>query len=151
MSWVNAKSPVFGMHISRGEREALNILFVSLLKRSAGFTAIVSLMVVMVVFALASFELSFMTRIAEPAVITCLAMVCIINSAIFSMAIYMRAHREEPMLPVSMASGALTALIAYLGSIHSVLLMSVGYLLITVVMVLPWTLHLFMRYFRRLV
>jgi hypothetical protein len=61
----------------------------------------------------------------------------------------MRAHREEPMLPVSVASGAATATIAYFGSIHSVLLMSIGYLIMNLLLVLPWSVRLFLRYFHR--
>lgn len=149
MSWVNAKSPAFGMHISRGERSELNILFLSVFKRSFIFTTIASLTVSAIAYALAGTEISLMERVAEPAVIACLGAVCIVNCVIFSVATYMRAHREEPMLPVSVTSGVATALIAYFGSMHSVLLMSVSYFIMNLLLALPWSVHLFMRYFRR--
>lgn len=149
MSWVNAKSPTFGMHISRGERRELNALFLGVFKRSIVFTTLASATVALVAYGLASHELPFMRRVAEPTIVASLASVCIINCVIFSVASYMRAHREEPMLPVSVASGLTTALIAYFGSMHSVLLMSVGYLVMNLILALPWSMHLFMRYFRR--
>ncbi|WP_431288687.1 hypothetical protein [Roseateles chitinivorans] len=149
MSWVNAKSPTFGMQISRGERRKLNALFLSVFKRSIAFTTLASMTVAVVAFSLANHGLHFMQRVAEPGIIASLAAVCIINCVIFSVATYMRAHREEPMLPVSVASGLATAFIAYVGSMHSVLLMSVGYLVMNLLLALPWSMHLFMRYFRR--
>jgi hypothetical protein len=148
MSWVNAKSPNFGMHISRGERREVNALFVYVFKRSIAFTALASLAVALAAIALSIYGLPAMKRVADPMIIACLSSVSIINCVIFSVAIYMRAHREEPMLPVSVATGLATAIIAYFGSIHSVLLMSVGYLVLNLFLALPWSLHLFMRYFR---
>lgn len=149
MSWVNAKSPAFGMHISRGERGALNALFMHVFKRSMVFTALASVAVCSATYVLAAMDLAFMHRVAEPAVIACLGAVCVVNCAIFSVATYMRAHREEPMLPVSVASGITTALIAYFGSMRGVLPMSVGYLVMNLALALPWSMGLFVRYYRR--
>jgi hypothetical protein len=150
MSWVNAKAPAFGMHISRGERTALNTLFLRVFKRSLTFTIIASISVCAAAYILADRGITVMQRAAEPSVIACLALVCIINCIVFSVATYMRAHREEPMLPVSVVAGAATALIAYFGSMHSVFLMSVAYLLMNLLLSLPWSLHLFMQYYRRI-
>ncbi len=149
MSWVNAKSPAFGMHISRKERQMLNALFLSVFKRSIIFAVGASVVVCAVAFVLARLDLHFMRRVADPAVIAILAAVCVINCVIFSVATYMRAHREEPMLPLSVASGLATALIAYFGSMHSVLLMSIAYLVMNLTLALPWSMRLFLQYFRR--
>jgi uncharacterized membrane protein YesL len=138
------------MHISRGERVELNALFLNVFKRSISFTVLISVVVALIAFVLSRIDLSIMRRVAEPEVIASLAAVCVINCVVFSFATYMRAHREEPMLPVSVVSGLATALIAYFGSMHSVLLMSFGYLIMTLVLALPWSMHLFMRYFRRI-
>lgn len=148
MSWVNVKSPNFGMHISRGERRELNELFFHVFRRSIVFTTLVSITLTLVAFAFSIHGLPAMQRISDPMIITCLSIVCITNCVIFSMATYMRAHREEPMLPVSVASGLAIAIIAYFGSKHSVITMSVGYLVVNLTLALPWSLCLFMRYFR---
>lgn len=149
MSWINAKAPQFGMHISRGERTALNALFLAVLKRSLAFTASASIAVVATALVLDHADLRFMDRISDPAVIASLGIVCLLNCIIFSVATYMRAHREEPMLAVSVTTGIGTALIAYFGSIQSVTAMSAGYVLFIALVALPWSLNLFMRYFKR--
>ena len=69
------------------------------------------------------------------------------NSMVFAAAVYMRAHREEPMLPVSVVTGILTAVSAYFGSRMGVLPMVVIYAVITVCLSLPWTAWLFRGYF----
>lgn len=148
-SWVYAKTPTFAMHIARSERVELNTLFRAVLLRSVVFTATVAACVVFAVALLYHFEVQEMRRIADPAVLLCLAIVCIANSIIFSVAAYMRAHREEPMLPVSMIGALLTVLIAYFGSANSVLVMSMLYALLTCGVLLPWSLWLFFHYYRR--
>jgi len=149
MSWVNAKAPIFGMLISRGERHELNALFLTVFKQSLAFTALASVAVVGVSYVLEGAGVSFMARVAQTAVIACLGAVCIVNCVVFSVATYMRAHREEPMLSVSVTAGLTTAAIAYLGSMHSVLLMSICYLGMNLLLILPWSIFLFMRYYRR--
>lgn len=148
-SWVYAKTPSFAMHIARGERAALNALFRGVVRRSIAFTTVVAFGVVLSVIALNHLGVPQMQRIAEPAVLACLAVVCAANSVIFSVAAYMRAHREEPMLAVSVLGAVLTILIAYFGSTHSVLMMSLLYALLTAGVLLPWSLVLFFRYYRR--
>jgi hypothetical protein len=88
-------------------------------------------------------------RLASVDVLACLAIVTAANSVIFSLAVYMRAHKEEPMLLVSVISALLTVLSVYLGAQFSVRAMMFGYAAVTLVVVLPWTLRLFLNYFRR--
>ncbi len=148
-SWVYARTPAFAMHIARGERAQLNALFLVVLRRSVIFTTAVAASVVLAVILLDHLDVPQMKRIADPAVLVCLALVCAVNSLIFSVAAYMRAHREEPMLPVSIVGAVLTALVAYFASTHSVLAMSLLYALLTAGVLMPWSLVLFFRYFRR--
>jgi hypothetical protein len=61
----------------------------------------------------------------------------------------MRAHREEPMLPVSVVTAVLTSLAAYHATRLSILAMMLLYAAVTVLVTLPWTAGLFMRYFKR--
>lgn len=148
-SWVYAKTPTFAMHIARGERADLNALFRGMMRRSVIFTTVTAAAFVLAVILLDQMGVQQMRRIADPAVLACLALVCAVNSIIFSVAAYMRAHREEPMLPVSVVGAVLATLIAYFGSAHSVQLMSLLYALLTTAVLLPWSLVLFSRYYRR--
>ncbi len=149
MSWVNANAPNFTMHIARGERRELNALFKFVVRRSIAVTTFMSFGVVSVAWLLASLGVPVMSRIASLGVLTCIALVTAANSMVFAAAVYMRAHREEPMLPVSVVTGILTAVSAYFGSRMGVLPMVVIYAVITVCLSLPWTAWLFRGYFKR--
>ncbi len=149
MSWVNAKAPNFAMHIARGERRDLNQLFKSVALRSNLVTIVLSLFAVAAVWTLSWLGVPTMRRIAPTPVLACIAWVTIVNSLVFSAAVYMRAHREEPMLGVSIVSAALTALAAWLGAKYGVLPMMAAYAAVATVVGLPWTLVLFKRYVQR--
>lgn len=149
ISWVSAKAAVLSTYISRGDKRGLDTTFMGAFKRSVSFTVAASVTVVIVVFALNELELYVAQRMADLVVTTCLAGVCIISCVIYCLATYMRAHMKEPMLGVSVVSGIFTACVAYFGSQYSVDLMSVGYLILNLLLVLPWTVFLFVGYFRR--
>lgn len=148
-SWVYARTPAMAMHVSRNERPQLNAVFRAVLKRSLTFTALATSVLLLAVWALKASGVPQALRISELPVLLCLAAVCLANCVIFSAAAYMRAHREEPMLPISVAGGIATALIAYFGSRESVLVMSAAYAALTVGVLLPWTLMVFSCYYRR--
>jgi hypothetical protein len=149
MSWVNAKAPQFTMHIARGERGELNALFRHVIVRSTLATACLCAAVVLAAAVLARLGVPAMSRIAPVPVLACLAVVTVMNCIVFGSAAFMRAHREEPMLPVSVVTGALTAGVAFLGSRAGLLPMVAAYALVTGLVSLPWTLALRLRYARR--
>lgn len=149
MSWVNAKAPNFTMHISRGEPAELNALFKAVVYRSIAATTFVSLGFVCVAWLLVNLEVPVMSRIASPGVLAVLALVTVANSVVSAAAVYMRAHREEPMLPVSVVTGVLTATAAYFGVRMGVLPMVLLYAAITIGITLPWTLWLFAGYLKK--
>jgi len=148
-SWVYARTPAMAMHVSRGERPELNAVFLAVLKRSFFFTGTVITILLLAVWGLTAANVPQALRISAPPVLACLAVVCLSNCVIFSAAAYMRAHREEPMLPVSVFGGLATVGIAYFGSQQSVFAMSLGYAALTSCVLLPWTLVLLTRYYRR--
>lgn len=149
MSWVNAKAPNFTKHIARGERMELNILFKGLILRSTLVIALMSVGVVLVAWYLYSIGVPQIMRIATPGVLAVLAIVTTVNSMVFAMAVYMRAHREEPMLTQSIVVGIMIAFSVYIGSMYGVLTMMLLYMAVSMFVSLPWTIHLFNRYYRR--
>lgn len=148
-SWVYAKTPAMAMHIARGERNELNAIFFAVFKRSLLFTVSAAAGLVVCALLLDWAGVPQMTRIASPGVLACLAFVCCCNCIVFSLAAYMRAHREEPMHGVSVTGAVATTFIAYFGSQVGVLPMSAMYAALTAFVMLPWTIFLFRRYRRR--
>lgn len=149
MSWVNAKAPTFSMLIARRDSPALLSLFKGVAWRSLAISAALAATVVAGAAICTTVDLPLMQRIAPLPVLACLAWVTVVNSAIFASAVFMRAHREEPMLPISIAGGTLTGIVAWLGSAHGATPMMVGYALVTTLVSLPWTLWILRSYLAR--
>jgi hypothetical protein len=149
MSWVNAKAPNFTKQIALGERRELNRLFKAVFLRSTFFIILASTVLVIVIWYLKEVEFMQVSRIASPSVLTVLAITTVVNSMVFAMAIYMRAHREEPMLVPSLVTGLLVATTVYIGSIYGTFIMMFLYMLVSVLISLPWTYILFIKYFNR--
>src|SRR6185312_14780064 len=149
MSWINAKLPEFAAHVSRRERASLNALFNSVVKRSLGFTFISAAMIVIVVFTLTRLGITTIQRFAPLSVTICLAIATLANCFIFAAASYMRAHKEEPMMLVSVVAGVVTLVAAIICSRYGVFVMMFLYALITVSLTLPWTIIIFIRYYKR--
>ena len=149
MSWVNAKSPKLSAHISRGERSKLNHLFKSIVIRSTILVAFLSLLFVILVWILNYLNHPWANRILPPYILLVVAVINVINTAINAMAIYMRAHREEPMLIQSVTMALLTISIIYLTSNLGLLTMMLSYMGVNLFISLPWTTWLFIRYWRK--
>lgn len=149
MSWVNAKIPSFAAHISRNERSNLNVLFVSVLKRSMIFTLGATSMIMLIVLILGGLNVAIVHRFAPLPVIACLAVVTLANCFIFAAAAYMRAHKEEPMMMLSIVTGVAALGAAAIGSKYNMFVMMASYALVTVGIALPWTAKLFFDYYRR--
>lgn len=145
LSWINAKAPAFTMHISRGESSALNRLFTAVSVRSTVASALLAFTVVAVVTVATQQGVTAMHRIASPWTLFWIACATVVNTAVYAAATYMRAHREEPMLPVSVTAAVLTV-VAVLLTRGSVALMMMAYAAIGLCVGLPWTFVLLRRY-----
>ncbi len=145
LSWINAKTPSFAMHVSRGESATLNELFRTVALRSTVATGLLGFTIVAVAFVATQLGVAAVHRIAAPATLFWIASAATVNTAVYAAAVYMRAHREEPMLPVSVASALLTIGVVTLLR-DNVALMMFGYAAISTCVALPWTFLLLKRY-----
>ncbi len=147
MSWIGAKVPNFVLHIAKGDKKNLDLLFKHLLIRSTIMIFICAISFLGIVQYLTYLNLEIVRRLVPLDVLVLLAIATIVNSLIFGMATYMRAHREEPMLLQSIMVGILTALAVYFGSRYGIFTMIFLYMLICVFISLPWTLWLYKKYY----
>jgi hypothetical protein len=149
MSWVNANAPTFSILIARHQSAELLKLFKNVATRSILVTAAMACAVLGASWLATQCGLSLMQRVASIPTIAYLAFVTMVNSVIFASAVFMRAHREEPMLTVSVVGGILTALAAWLGSMYGATAMMQGYVAVTTLIGLPWTLLLLRGFLAR--
>ena len=149
MSWINAKVPTMSAMVSRKDWKNLNTLFVTLTWQSMIFTLIGVIALIGMQIVLTNFGLKISERVASLPVVCCIAVMTLSNCFVSAAAAYMRAHLEEPMMWVSVASGLATLAAAVLGSQVSIFFMMLLCAGINVLIVLPWTIVLFRLYYYR--
>ncbi|MCW8354479.1 hypothetical protein N5P32_00545 [Marinomonas pontica] len=147
MGWVTAKSPLMGKYIAEKKRVKLNRLFKSIIFKSAVLNIITGLSFIVFVYILKINGFSLVDRILPIDSLIILMFISVVNQLVFSMAAYMRAHKEEPMLLNSICVAVLVAFSVYFLSYVSAYLVLIGYLCILVLIALPWTYFIFKRYF----
>lgn len=149
LSWINAKAPTLTMHISRNESEELNRTFRGVMIRSVVFTGALSAIVVAAAAGANLAGWSAIQRIADLESLLAIAVATTINVLVYACASYMRAHREEPMVPVSVVSAGCTIAAVAVTATLPVAWMMALYAAIGGLVALPWTLVLLRRYWAR--
>ena len=149
MSWIYSRSPQMAASISRGEGRELQRIFLGALKPSIAFTALACVFLVLGVWGLNAAHVQLVHRLSSLPVIACLAMATVTNSLIFAFAVFMRSHKEEPMMMPSIVLAVTALAIAHWASRSSVELTAELYLAATALTSLPWSFFIFRRYWNR--
>lgn len=149
VSWINARLPALSAQIARGQREQLRHTFRAVMIRAATLTIMSAALVPLVIACLRHFGIAQLDRIADLPTLLCIAAATAANVVIYGAASFMRAHREEPMLAVSVVGGLLVLTTSYFASQHSAFLTMLLQAIVTCGISLPWTLALFRAYYRR--
>lgn len=149
MSWMGAKAPEFARLISAGESAKARQLFKTQFIVSGLVNLLLCGVLVVAIILGILFRVPKMERLPDMTVVTCLALVTVANHAIFSFAIYMRSHREEPMLLPSIVTGVVMLAIVGSAGKSSIFLTMALYASVTVFLTLPWAATLFFRRYWR--
>lgn len=149
MSWVNASSVMMSSAIAREDRGALKGIFRKVAIRSALFTGAAALALVIVCFIGERCEYSWTVRIVDWQTFGAMGVATLVNCTVGSMAIFMRCHKEEPMVTVSVVMAFLTAAGVFWSCQYGVKLMFLIYAGLTLFVALPWACFLFRRYWLR--
>ncbi len=128
LSWMNTKASPFGALVARREFATLDSLFFRTLWQSALLLAF-SALVLLLGIALVTHRLPHLAaRILPLPLFALLLATTFCNHVIFSEALYLRAHKREPFLPVSIAVGVLTASSTFLaGRYYGAQGVTIGY------------------------
>lgn len=128
-SWVAPKAPVFGILIAQHNYAELDRMFWRLTKTVAGVAAAGGLAIWCGVYVLGALQHPFAPRLLAPQLTAYLLVATILQVLTVPMSVYLRAHKREPLLAVSMASGLLTgAVVVVMGRFYSVEGVTIGYL-----------------------
>lgn len=131
-SWVTPKAPTFGILIAQQKYSELDRQFRRIAAIVLAVTALGALAIWTLVFILNQLHHPFATRLLPPGSTGYLLLATIIVSASLPMATYLRAHKKEPLLALSVTSGLLTGIVVViLGKYYSAEGVAVGYLVVT--------------------
>lgn len=128
-SWIAPKAPSFGMLIAQNKYAELDRVFWRLTAVVIAVTSAGALGIWTLVYALGALHHPMATRLLSPSTTACLLVATIILVASLPMSTYLRAHKKEPLLGISIAGGALTGFVVIIaGKYYSVEGVALGYL-----------------------
>lgn len=130
MTWVTTKAPLFGKLIAMKEYKALDKIFFRTLMQSLSLIFCGACFLLLAVEMLNHFGHPFASRLLSPTGFAFLVAAAIINHVVLSEAIYLRAHKSEPFLWISILNGIYMAVSGYfLGRYSGATAMAAGYLM----------------------
>jgi O-antigen/teichoic acid export membrane protein len=131
--WFQTRVPIWGMYISKRKWQDLNIDF----KKNTSLSIISAIFIsCSIVAILAYFDSNFKLYIKHPPslyVVVILVIAAILNQWIFSIAAYLRAHKKEPFLIVSVAWAACMLVVIKTPYLCNEKLIATSYALITLI------------------
>jgi len=145
IAWMNTKASPFGNLIARGEIAALDKLFFRTLWQSTLLLAAGALAFILVLLIVVSRFPKFGLRVLPPWAVALLLLTTIMTHVVFSEALYLRAHKREPFLLLSVIGAILLATATLLlGRFWGANAVTVGYFMITAAFGLPWGTYVFL-------
>jgi len=135
-SWILPKAPHFGILIANKEYQELDKLCWRLTKITLGVACLGALVIWSIVFALYTFGHPLALRLLPPLPTGFFLLATISLVALIPMSVYLRAHKKEPLVFISVISAIFVAASnLVLGKYYSATGMATGYLLINLIMV----------------
>lgn len=107
IAWMNTKASPFGALIARGEIKELDHLFFRTLKQSTGLLIFGAGFFLLLLISYGHYFPRFTVRLLPVWVVCILLVNTVLNHIVYSQALYLRAHKEEPFLGQAVISAIL--------------------------------------------
>ncbi len=146
LAWVQTRAPLFGRLVAKRDFRELDRVFFRLTWISLVVVTLGAVAIWLGLWCLHLTKLRFAARLLEPlpSALFLLAIVC--YHVPCCQAFYLRAHKREWLLPVSVVSSTLIgATVWWFGSLYGSLGMAWSYLLVVSLLVLPWQTSIWWR------
>lgn len=144
MSWLSTKVPLFSTLISNNKFKELDIVFSKTIRHQFTVNTLLLLVFNFGIFGLYFFDFKIAERFLSLKFTILLSLVTILNQIINSWATYLRCHKQEPFLLISVVGGVLclisTITFGYLFGVSGIIY---GYLFITMFIGFPWAYYVF--------
>jgi len=112
IAWVQTKAPKMGMLIAKREFSQLNRLFFPALIQATFASFVVAGLLDGGVLWLYESHSAYATRVIEPGPFAILTLATIVGSILLCQALYLRAHKEEPFMGISLVGAIAMAVMA---------------------------------------
>lgn len=149
-SWVAAKVPTFGRLIAQGHKVEASAMFRRLTIASLIFAVSAACVLVVVVHELGVFQFRIANRLPAVPVLIFLALASVGNAFVLPAAMFMRAHKEEPLLASAVAMAIATGIAVTLAAPYGAMWVVGSYGVLVWLIGVPWTATILLRrYYRR--
>ncbi len=146
MSWITTKIPMFSALIAKKNYNELDYVFDKTIKQLIGINILAIGGFVFFIYISNYLNLNFANRFlySLPLILLCLTVIA--NQLVFSWATYLRCHKKEPFLVLSIVTGILCCISTFfLGNNFGLNGMVIGYATITIMCGLVWGGFIFKR------
>ena len=146
ISWLSTKRPHFGTLIARGDFDTLDRVFYRALWQSVLVMVLGSAGAWTAIFFLREIGHPWANRVLDPWSLAFLMLAMITNQIVFAEAMYLRAHKKEPFLTISVVSALLVgASTFFLGRQYGALGITAGFFVLTAVVSLGGGTYVFVN------
>jgi hypothetical protein len=137
-SWIAPKAPAFGILIAQRKYSELDHMFWRLTAVVVAVTSVGALGIWTLVYTLEQLHHPLALRLLSPSATGYLLLATIMLAASLPMSTYLRAHKREPLLVLSVINGLITGIVVMvLGRYYSVEGVTIGYFVV-MAMVTPF-------------
>lgn len=143
--WTQTRVPKFGMLIAKRDYEELDRLFLKALVITIMVAILGALTLWSAIYLLNIFDHPFALRLLPPKNAGLFILTTVIIAGSVPLAVYLRAHKKEPLFIASVFSGIFTGLSTWLlGKYYAGMGMAIGYLTVQLV-IIPWVIYIWYR------
>lgn len=134
MSWINTKVPTFSSLIAKKEYDSLDLIFNRTLKQASFISALGLIALIFIVMILRHYKIPLAFRFLPVFHLVLLSIATFINQFTSGFAMYLRSHKKEPFLVLSVIMGCLTGISTLgLGKLYGLDGIVIGYCSLTTV------------------
>lgn len=112
MAWITTRAPIYGQLIATGQRKQLDTLFFKGLLYSSTFLLFGILVLLGGLYFATESKLEFSDRVLPLGLFSFLCIASLANHIVFAEATYLRSHKEEPFMAISILSAITTLIMA---------------------------------------
>jgi len=146
LAWISTKFPTYGSLIQKKQYEDLDVIALRSTLQAFFFSVILSISILVAVYLIKVYFPQYGNRVLSVYAIAALLFSNMTIFVITSMAGYLRAHKVEPLLAMSIISGVATAVSAWVcARFYTAEIMTFLVVCINLLIALPLTTYVFIR------